>query len=219
MGGNRVRIAPYSEPVAPSGFKIETTRMHLRSLLATILLAAGSTAQGADQNEHFAIKGIGLQTCADYVRARKEQTPQYFQFGGWMEGYISATNRYEKATFDLVPWQSSGVLATWLQTFCERNPNAEFVRAVGALVTALGEDRLQARSEVLNFDIDGKVHYVYADVLRRAQEKLAARGMYQGPADGTLNADTQEALKRFQGERDLKPTGMPEQATLALLLQ
>ena len=47
---------------------------------------------------------------------------QYFQYGGWLNGYLSATNRYESRTFDVVSWQTTGVLAGWLARFCERNP-------------------------------------------------------------------------------------------------
>lgn len=184
-----------------------------------LLLFTFPSSRGADVNDQFAIKGIGLRPCGDYVQARRGQTPQYFQFGGWMEGYLTASNRFEEETFDLAPWQSSGVLAAWLQRFCERNPDAEFVRAVGALINALGQDRLQLRSELLEFEVGGETGYIYTEVLRRAQRSLAARGLYQGPVDGALSAETQRALRQFQRQADLEETGVPEQETLVKLLQ
>jgi hypothetical protein len=191
----------------------------LCKLPCVALLAWCSSTQAADENGQFAIKGMGLLPCKDFVQARKAQTPQYFQFGGWMEGYLSASNRYEKDTFDLVPWQSSGVLAAWLQAFCERNPEAEFVRAVATLVNTLGQDRLTTRSEIVEFEADGQTQYIYADILRRAQQELMKRKMLGGTASGELDPETGEAIRRFQTEAGLEATGVPEQATLARLLQ
>lgn len=186
-------------------------------LVGLLLYCAGTEA--ADDNGQFAIKGIGLRTCQEFVAARETQSPQYFQFGGWMEGYLSATNRYEEETFDLVPWQSSGVLASWLETFCKRNPDATFVRAVAMLVNALGRDRLTIRSEFVEFEIDGETRYVYASTLHRVQRALVERGYYQGTPNGALDAATREALERFQTGAGLTATGFPDSATLAKLLQ
>ncbi len=193
--------------------------MRLHALLVVSLLATCPLAQGADANGQFAIKGAGLLSCKDFVQARKDRTPQYLQFGGWMEGYLSATNRYEGDTFDLVPWQSSAVLATWLTSFCERNPEVQFVRAVAALANTLGPTRLTTRSEALGFEGGETTGYIYADTLRRAQQRLVDLGLLKGTVSGSLDEGTRAALRRFQGASALDPTGLPDQATLAKLLQ
>ena len=136
-----------------------------------------------------------------------------------MKGYLSATNRYEQTTFDLAPWQSSGVLSALLAGFCERYPDAQFVRALAMLVNALGPDRLTIRSEVIELGAGKATTYIYVDTLRRAQQALAQKALYRGEISGTLDTATREAFKRFQQEAGLDATGIPDQATLARLLQ
>jgi Putative peptidoglycan binding domain len=50
--------------------------------------------------------------------------------------------------------------------------------------------------------------------VRRMQERLAAAGFDPGPADGTVGPQTRAALRAFQEERGLDPTGEPNGATL-----
>ena len=53
--------------------------------------------------------------------------------------------------------------------------------------------------------------------VRQAQERLAAAGLDPGPADGVMGARTRAALRAFQEERGLDPTGEPNGATLTEL--
>jgi membrane fusion protein, multidrug efflux system len=52
---------------------------------------------------------------------------------------------------------------------------------------------------------------------RRVQERLATAGFDPGPVDGTMGARTRAALRAFQEERGLDPTGEPNEATLTEL--
>jgi hypothetical protein len=200
---------------------IQESSMYVSISAMAVLLAAklclAPLAWAADADGHFAIKGVGLQSCADYLAAREAKSPQYHQFGGWMNGYLSATNRYEDDTFDLVPWQSTGMLAAWLAGACEKNRDAQFVRVVTLLVNALGEERLRARSALVEYETDEGTDYVYAEVLRRAQQRLVDAGLYEGPFNGQLDTATKDALSRFQAEQDLAATGLPDRRTLPVL--
>lgn len=192
--------------------------MRLNNLAILSLLAWSSVLPAADDNGQFAIKGMGPATCQRFVAARNAQSREYFQFGGWINGYLSATNRYEQQTFDVVPWQSTGLLAGWLARFCQRNPDAPFVRAVAMMVNTLGKERLTARSELVEAQVGDQVVYIYESILRRVQERLSERGHYTGAATGNFDSQTREALERFQREAGLKLTGLPDQPTLAKLL-
>lgn len=193
--------------------------MYLRTLFFLSLLFCGAILQAADKNNKFAIKGIGRSTCESFVEARKTQSPQYFQFGGWMNGYISATNRYEANTFDVASWQSTGLLTASLANFCERNPEMQFVRAVAFLVNTLGKDRLQSQSELIEAKVGEMSIFVYRATLQRAQERLADRNHFDGVPSGEFDTATQRAFKSFQEENELEVTGLPDQATLAKLLK
>jgi len=193
--------------------------VYLRNLFFLSLLSCGSILQAADENNQFAIKGIGLSTCESFVEARKTQSPQYFQFGGWMNGYLSATNRYEKTTFDVVSWQSTGMLAASLATFCERNPEVQFVRAVALMVNTLGQDRLQNYSELIEAQVGEASVVIYRATLQRAQERLVERRHLEGAPSGEFDAATQQGFRRFQEEAELEVRRLPDQPTLARLFQ
>ncbi len=193
--------------------------MYLRNLLFLTLLSCGSVLQAADENDQFAIKGIGVSTCESFVEARRTQSPQYFQFGGWMNGYLSATNRYEKNTFDLVSWQSTGALAASLAAFCERNAEVQFVRAVAVLVNTLGGDRLESHSELIEATVGETSVFIYAATLQRAQASLAERNYLDGTPTGEFDAATLQAFRRFQEEVGLESSGLPDLATLARLFR
>ena len=192
--------------------------MRLQILVVLSLTAWGSAAGAADEKGQFAIKGVGLATCERFVEARKAQSREYFQFGGWINGYLSSTNRYERETFDLAPWQSTGLLAGWIARFCQRNPEVPFVRAMAALVNNLGKERLATRSETVEARVGDATIQIYETTLRRVQERLSQRGYYEGETSGEFDHQTQEALERFQREAGLQPTGLPDQASLSRLL-
>jgi len=56
-----------------------------------------------------------------------------------------------------------------------------------------------------------------ADQVREVQHALKSQGHDPGPIDGTLGADTQEALRAFQKSQDLPVTGQLDSETIAKL--
>jgi peptidoglycan hydrolase-like protein with peptidoglycan-binding domain len=50
--------------------------------------------------------------------------------------------------------------------------------------------------------------------LKLVQERLKAEGVYAGPVDGELNAQTEAALRDYQEKKGLPVSGAPDQATL-----
>jgi photosystem II stability/assembly factor-like uncharacterized protein len=61
------------------------------------------------------------------------------------------------------------------------------------------------------------VKVMAGDVVRRAQEALERAGYEIGAADGQLGTRTVAAIKRFQSDRYLPPTGQLDDATIAAL--
>jgi peptidoglycan hydrolase-like protein with peptidoglycan-binding domain len=49
------------------------------------------------------------------------------------------------------------------------------------------------------------------------QERLAAEGVYAGPVDGELNAQTEAALRTYQQKQGLPVSGAADEATLRQL--
>ena len=56
-----------------------------------------------------------------------------------------------------------------------------------------------------------------ADQINQAQRILKERSLYAGEETGKLNQETRDALKKFQADNDLKPTGTLNKATLEKL--
>ena len=55
------------------------------------------------------------------------------------------------------------------------------------------------------------------DLVKQAQEKLGAMGKQVGKPDGQMGPKTQQALKEYQQENGLQPTGQLDQQTLSAL--
>ena len=79
---------------------------------------------------------------------------------------------------------------------------------VGTLVRIEGQIR--------SIDRTLKVQSMGADVVR-LQVKLRALGYLEGRADGFFNGDVDVAVKRFQYDKGIKPTGVVDRKTLDLL--
>jgi len=52
------------------------------------------------------------------------------------------------------------------------------------------------------------------DNLKLIQERLKAEGVYAGPADGELNAQTEAALRQYQEKQGLPVSGAADEAIL-----
>ena len=52
------------------------------------------------------------------------------------------------------------------------------------------------------------------DNLKLVQERLKAEGVYAGPVDGELNAQTETALRQYQQKQGIPVSGAADEATL-----
>lgn len=178
-----------------------------------------SPVQAASANGEYAIKGVGLAKCKLYTEAQKKTSNRYFQFVGWVVGYMSSHNRYAKDVTDIAPWQSSDLLASWVGTYCKNNPEVLLVAATNRLIAALHANRLRNSSKRVKAEIKGKGLVIYETILRRAQQMLSERGFYKGTADGKFGPATQKAIRKFQKEKKITVTGLPDQRTLLMIFR
>ena len=157
-------------------------RLRLPALAVMTAVAAGLAApsHAADDSNHFAVKGAGLASCSDYIEARRKNTPAFYQFGGWINGYLTALNQTSPETYDLAPWQSSDLLAGVILRNCRENPQQRFVNTVAAMVASLQAQRLLIKSPLVEAHAGETRIRIYRAVLRRTQEKLAESGLYDG---------------------------------------
>jgi len=191
----------------------------VRALCLASCLAAG-TAQAADADGSFAVKGVGLTKCSDFVQAAKDKDREKItQYVSWLGGFITASNQHMSETFDLTPWQNVRTLSGLLASYCDRNADLRFVAAAARLANALRTDRLVTTSELQPVEHEGKTHYMYREGLRRVQARLAELGLYGGDLDGTYGEGMRSALQTYQKDNKLPVNGLPDQRTLMLLLR
>lgn len=189
-------------------------RFALRCALTVSIVAPASAA---DPDGLFAIKGSGTATCAEFLEARRAATPAYYLFGGWLNGYLTARNHADPATFDLAPWQTTDMLAIALEDICKPRPQESFFRAVETLVAGLREQRLQVRSEAAQARVGASRVVLYEATVRQLQERLAALGHLREPPDGVFGPETEAAVRKFQTAQDIPVSGVPNQLTLLRL--
>lgn len=184
--------------------------------LATILCALSlhPMANASDDAQNFAVKGAGLANCSDYVQARQNNSSAFYQFGGWINGYLTGLNQLTPQTYDLAPWQSSDLLAGVILRNCRENPERRFVETVAAMVASLTDQRLLTKSPLVEARVGETRIRIYQEQLRRAQEKLAENGLYQGKPDGLFDTRTEDGFRAYQRAGRLTETGLPDQATL-----
>lgn len=191
----------------------------LAALVLVLASAFHGIARGADPQGRFAIKGIGTTDCATYVTQADLRGNNAFMYGGWVYGFLTATNKWSPDTFDLVSWEDLETLTTYLYGYCRENPEMRFAQAVFQLSEALHEDRVTEALTPVEARVGDDSVVIYPSALTRAQSRLHAVGYLQVDANGVFDENTEAALRSYQKAQGLKETGLPDQATLHRLLR
>ncbi len=173
-------------------------------------------AHAEDTEGRFAAKGAGAASCTEFASAFEARDETAKDMLLWVAGYLTAANRFLPETYDIVSWQTDGLIATSLASWCERNPQARLYDAVGAMVEELSGDRVRERDETVRISVGERERELYVSVLRRVQERLAEEG-YDVRQSGRFDAATRTAIRRYQGAVGLAATGFPDSLTLARL--
>lgn len=192
-----------------------------RAALAVVLgTGAISGANAATEDGAFRVRGAGIASCAQYVEAAEARGAEFVSFAGWVDGYLTAMNRTEPGYYDLVPWQGTDLLLGALARYCGERPDEAFHVAVLNLARSLLPGAIEQKPEVVGIEAtDGATSVALYDVvIRRLQAALRIRGFYEGELSGAYTDATREAVSAFQSSVGLPATGMPDQKTLANLL-
>ncbi len=192
------------------------------ALAAFLATSAGfSACLAADVNnaEQFAVEGSGRISCTQFNTAyQNQESAEYQRLIGFVDGYLTAANRYEPNTFDLSPWHNSVAFGLILNKHCVAHPEDTLVSTLQRMVTSFLPIRLARFSQLVEVGDEKYKTVVYDAILRRAQGVLKLRGLYKGEEDGKFTPAVREAFKVFQSQNGLTPTGIPDPATLWTLL-
>jgi hypothetical protein len=186
-------------------------------LTAALAVLAGSASAGT-RDGRFGVEYTGRTTCEAFLKAQAARSADYGRYLGFVEGYLTAANRYEPNTFDVAPWQDPRAFGLMLMNHCRRDPKEMLLAAAQKMVVALLPRRLTEFSPLYEVG-HGQVRVeVYEAVLRNVQTELAKKGHYAGKVDGKYSTELRSALEAYQTSARLTPTGVPDQPTLWLLL-
>lgn len=190
----------------------------LRFVLCGLLYYA-AVASAADDAGKFAMKGAGFLPCKIYVDEREKRSNVYYLIGGWVEGFLSAHNKYADDTYDVTSFESLELLLSVIQNHCESNPDDRLYLVISSIIAKLNADRLRKESAKVEIKDGERKAVLYRETIRRIQARLTGLGLYKGDVNGLYTDATRSALIAFQSDIDFKTTGFPDQATLWRLLR
>ncbi|MGD9471046.1 MAG: peptidoglycan-binding protein [Novosphingobium sp.] len=182
-------------------------------------IALPGLARADNGDGQFAVEGSGRATCQQFSAARRDQqSADYRTLIGFVEGYLTAANRYEPETFDLSPWHNEAGFGLILEKHCAEHPEESLVGSLQKLVIGLRPIRVAQFSKLVEVGDGTNRALVYEAILKRAQAALKRRGLYRGAEDGSFSPALRDAVKQFQKQQGLTATGVPDPATLWTLL-
>lgn len=190
----------------------------MRWALCALLLQT-TVVFAADNSDKFAMKGAAFLPCKIYVNEREKKSNVYYMVGGWIEGYISAHNRYTDDTYDVMSFESLELLLTVMQNHCQSNPNDRLYSVLDSILAKIGPDRLQHESPRVQISEGERNTILYREVINRIQTELTRLDLYKGSIDGRFTDETKAALIAFQSDIKFETTGFPDQTTLWRLLR
>ena len=117
--------------------------MRFVAVLILVLLAAGPV-QAADKNGSFGILGSGTQSCGNYVETPTSSTHD-LAYVAWTVGYLTAYNRSEPDTYNILGSSDLDGAMVWLKNYCKEHPLERFVSAVHYLTIELHPKRTRIK--------------------------------------------------------------------------
>ena len=188
--------------------------------LALWIVSSGVSGpvSAADASGQFAVRGAGFATCQHYLRAHELKANEWYLFFGWLDGYLSAFNEKSAETFDVVPWQSTELIAEIIRNVCARDATQYFFPVVRTVVGGFDQQKLATAEAKKSVEVGENTALVYPATLRSAQLALAERGHFDGEASGEFDAKTQAAIEAFQAKHSIPVNGLPGPVTLWALL-
>ena len=190
------------------------------------LLALTSTAAFAsDPDGKFSVRGIGGQPCSLWISVSEgtdetQKRDGVLAFQSWLAGYLSASNRLQAESYDVLPFLDMiNVLAIVLNE-CRAVPNELVENTMARVVGAFANARVTAESPIINVTDAGVEKPYRQATIALAQQKLVDLGYLDGVPDGVIGPASTDALALYQSENGLPSTGeMSVDTMFKLLLQ
>ena len=192
-------------------------RALLAALAVTLLLAASASA--GDRLGSYVVRGVGIKSCAEFLKAEQTSTEAVQPYVSWIDGYLSAANRLQDDTADASPLIESGFVAILVRNLCRGDQSLRVETALGRLMRFFEPYRIRTVSPVVEVPADPVTLKVYEETLRWAQETLVRENLFDGEVDGQYTDSMRQALASYQEQRGLPVNGLPDAQTLLALFR
>lgn len=109
--------------------------------LAVLLFPLFSTASDNNGYYYVAMLGKNEGSCGAYIAARNEgrkgDVSKQNAYAIWLAGYVTAYNKLEADTYNVMGTVDMATLQLWLENFCKQNPIKPFAEATEAGIDEL----------------------------------------------------------------------------------
>ena len=194
-------------------------KLIIKAAIFLYLVVFSTLSYSADKNSNFSLKGSGLLTCSLYVQEREKQSKVYYLIGGWVEGYISAYNRFSEDTYDITSFEHTELLTKVIANHCKGNLNDRLYSVVNSILEQISVDRIQTMSDQKIITVGERTTHLYQETINRIQIKLKEKGFLKKAPNGEYDAETIGAVMDFQKSIQFEATGFPDQTTLWRLMR
>ncbi|MFQ3581422.1 peptidoglycan-binding protein [Chloracidobacterium validum] len=163
--------------------------------------SSGGTGGGLDDYGYDAARGE--YTASDIVRRAQTELRRQGFYTGDITGNLGQLTRQAIGEFQ----RQQGLSVT-------RRLDRETARALGLLFGSGNTTGPNDPNEDFGFGYDPNAgEYTASEIVRRAQTELRRERLYNGRISGRLDAETRDAIQRFQEERGLPTTGRLDRET------
>ena len=136
----------------------------------------------------------------------------------WLMGYLTASDRLVKDTFDKTPVMAPEALTSMVIGVCRRYPDARVESVANNVLNQLAVARVLRESPVVEARAGDRMVLIRQATLAAMQNTLVRDKLLKDPADGKFGSATAAALAVFQKSQNLPETGLPDASTVVRLL-
>jgi hypothetical protein len=188
-------------------------------LVAMPLVLSSVSAFASDPGGHFALHGVGAQTCAQFLgEVKKNDTTTNNLILSWIMGYMTARNRLVANTYDVTPAMPGEVIIQMTGNICQKSPDARVETAMDALFKGLAPARVTVDSPLIDLQSGDARFKMRRGTFIAVQEALKKKKLYTGRTEDKMTPAIEAALKAYQKDQKLAESGLPDAPTVIRLL-
>jgi hypothetical protein len=196
--------------------RIFTASLVLVSAMAVLTLP--QSAQAADTDGNYAVRGAGSMSCSDFTKSVDSADENIEEYLSWVQGNLSAHSRLMDDTFDVLPIIQPTAIGVILYNVCVSNPESTIEGASTSLINFMKEGRVRSMSEIIQLRNGESATALRQETLLRVRERLSEEGYLEAAGEDVTGPELRDALVAFQGDNALVSTGLPDPDTIIRLL-